>query len=63
MKEQQFLRDQVRMLKWSEGISFKMIAEDLLEMNYNSFINWLHGYCNLGEIKMNKLKEFINCMV
>lgn len=63
MKEQDFLRDQVKRLKWQEDISYKEIAEDLLGMKYNSFINWLHCYCDLGADRAAQLKDYISCML
>lgn len=63
MKDQEILREQVKRLKWQEDITYKMIAEDLLDMNYNSFINWLHNYTNLGYEKTQKLKDYINCIL
>ena len=36
MKDQDFLREQVKKLKWQEDISYREIAEDLLCMKYNS---------------------------
>lgn len=63
MKEQEILREQVKMLKWKENISYKEIAVDLLGMKYNSFINWLHGYTNLGSERMKILREYISCIL
>ena len=53
VKSQEYLR---------EDISYKTIAEDLLEMNYNAFINWLRGYKNLSRKKVEQLKDYINTM-
>ena len=60
MNNQNYYRKEVRRLKWEEDIKYKTIAEDLLNMKYNSFINWLHYYTNLSEEKINILKDFIN---
>ena len=62
-EEQCYLREQVKRLKWQEGISYKLIAEDLLDMRYNSFMNFLHGYKELGYNRAKKLKGFINDMI
>ena len=43
-EEQKYLREQVKRLKWQEGISYKYLAEELLNMKYNSFVNFVHGY-------------------
>ena len=63
MKDQDFLREQVKKLKWQEDISYREIAEDLLCMKYNSFINWLHGYTNLGYERKKQLEEYSSCMM
>lgn len=62
MNIQDYFREEVKRLKWIEDISYKVIAEDLLEMKYHSFINWLHGYKNLSRAKIEKLRSFINDM-
>lgn len=62
MEEQDFLREQVKQLKWKEDISYKVIAEDLLGMNYRAFINWLHCRCKLGRQKILQLQDFIYTM-
>jgi hypothetical protein len=63
MNEQDFLREQVKKIKWQENISYKTIAEDLLEMDYHAFINWLHCRCNLGREKRIKLNDYISCFM
>ena len=60
MNKQDFLRMKVRKLKWEENISYKVIAEDLLDMKYHSFINWLHRYKDLGNKRIMILTDFIN---
>ena len=62
MNNQDILREEVKKVKWLEDITFKTIAEELLNMNYNAFINWLHGYKNLSSEKIKKLEDFINDM-
>ena len=62
MNNQDILREEVKKVKWLEDITFKTIAEDLLNMNYHAFINWLHGYKNLSREKAKKLENFINDM-
>lgn len=61
-KEQNVLREEVKKLRWQEDVTYKSIAEDLLDMNYNSFINFLRGYKDLGYERMKILKEYIDCM-
>ena len=60
MYNQNYIRKEVRRLKWEENIKYKTIAEDLLDMKYNSFINWLHNYKNLSNKKIIILQDFIN---
>ena len=60
MNLQEYFREEVKKLKWQKDISYKFIANNLLDMNYNAFINWIRGYKNLGTNKLNKLKNFIN---
>ena len=62
MNKQNYLREEVKRIKWEEDINYKVIAEDLLCMNYHAFINWLHGYKNLSREKVKKLQDFINDM-
>lgn len=62
MNIQVILRNEVKRIKWEDDISYKVVAEELLNMNYHSFINWLHGYKNLSKEKIKKLSDFINDM-
>ena len=62
MNNLDILREEVQKVKWLEDITFKTIAEELLNMNYHAFINWLHGYKNLSSEKIKKLQDFINDM-
>ena len=60
MVSQEYLREQVKRLKWEEDISYKTIAEELLNMNYHSFINFMKGYKNLGYERSRMLKNYID---
>lgn len=62
MNLQANLREEVKRIKWQEEISYKTISEELLNMKYHSFINWLHGYRNLGKERVKLLTDFINDM-
>lgn len=62
MLTQEDLRQAVKRIKWQEGISYKLIAEDLLDMSTNSFYNFVNGYCNLGYERSKKLEGYINDM-
>ena len=57
---QQQLRTQVRILKAIEGIKYKNIAEDLLDMQAGSFYNFLCQKATLSEERAQLLKDFIN---
>lgn len=59
IKQQNYMREEVRRLKWEENISYKTIAEDLLCMNYHSFMNWLHEYKNLSSKRIDILKDYV----
>lgn len=53
------LRKEVKLLKALQGISYKEIAEDYLEMKQDSFYAWLHGYYNLSEEKQQLLYDVV----
>ena len=59
MREQEYLREQVKRIKWQEGITYKTIAEELLGMNYHSFMNFVHGYKELGYERRKILEAYI----
>lgn len=63
LDEQNYLREEVKRLKWQEGISYKFLAEELLDMKYNSFINFVNGYKNLGYKRIRLLKGYIEDMI
>lgn len=53
------LRKQVKELKVYQNITYKELAE-YLEIQRNSFYNWLKGYYNLGDDKQRQLQDIIN---
>lgn len=53
------LRKQVKELKVYQNITYKELAE-YLEIQRNSFYNWLKGYYNLGDEKQKQLQDIIN---
>ena len=55
------LRNEVKLLKALQGVSYKEIA-GFLEIRQDSFYNWLKGYYNLGEEKQRRLIEVIACL-
>lgn len=55
------LRNDVKLLKALQGITYKEMA-DYLEIRQDSFYNWLKGYYNLGEEKQGRLLEVITCL-
>ena len=56
-----FLRKEVKLLKAIQGISYKEIAE-FLEIQRNSFYNWLKGYYNFSDERQARLYEVIACL-
>lgn len=57
-EEQEKLRVKVKELKWKYNVSYKELSE-LLDMNYNSFVNFVNGYKELGYGRSVKLKAII----
>ncbi len=53
------LRTKIKLLKALQGISYREIAEHL-EIQRNSFYNWLNGYYDLSEERENRLIEIIS---
>lgn len=53
------LRKKVKVLKALQNITYTEIAEDL-EINRNSFYNWLSGQYDLSKEKENRLIEIID---
>ena len=56
---QDILRKKVKVLKALQNITYTEIAEDL-EINRNSFYNWLSGQYDLSKEKENRLIEIID---
>lgn len=58
---QENLRKQVKVVKalYGEDFKYKDIAE-MLEININSFYNWLNNYYDLGKEKEKVLQDFVN---
>lgn len=58
---QENLRKQVKIVKalYGEDFKYKDIAE-MLEININSFYNWLNNYYDLGKEKEKVLQDFVN---
>ena len=46
-----------------EVINNKYLAEELLDMKYNSFVNFVHGYKDLGYTRTKILKKYIEDMI
>ena len=53
------LRKKVKELKVYQDISYKEVAE-YLEIQRNSFYNWLKGYYNLNEENQKRLQQIID---
>lgn len=58
MQYQDNVRCQVKELKWKYGVSYKEMAE-WLNMNYNSFMNFVSGYKALGYSRCIRLENII----
>lgn len=56
---QEKLREQVKLLKALQGVSYAELSE-YLEIHRNSFYNWLNGYYNLSQEKQMRLLEIID---
>lgn len=63
MINQDILRIDTKRIKWEYGITYKEIAEDLLDMNYRAFINWIHNRCDLSSGRASSLREYIDCFL
>lgn len=61
---QEKLREQVKIIKalYGDIYRYKDIAE-YLEININSFYNWLNNQYNLSYEKEKKLQNFINDII
>lgn len=53
-----YLREQCKLLKALQNISYKELAE-YLEIKQDSFYSWLRGYYNLSDEKQQRLKEIL----
>lgn len=56
---QEKLRKEIKLLKALYGITYRELA-DCLEIQKNSFYNWLKGYYNLSATKEKNLIELID---
>lgn len=59
IEEQNDLRLKVKELKYIYNISYMYIADNVLQMNYRGFLNWLSGNYNFGREKKENLTKFI----
>lgn len=58
---QEILRERVKIVKALYGDIYRYIdIAEMLEMNINSFYNWLNGAYDLGSEKQKQLEIFIN---
>lgn len=58
--EQDVLRKKAKMMKWKYDVDYRTISEDVLGMNYNSFLNFVNGYKDLGRQRSKILEDYIN---
>ena len=59
MNKQDYLREKCKQLRWQKEITYKTLAKDILCMNYNSFINWLHSYSKLSCKREQILNDYV----
>ena len=60
MKNQQFLRKQVKVAKaLNDDWSFKEMSQ-VIDISVNSFYNWLNGAYELSESKKKQLQNLVN---
>lgn len=55
------LRLRVQRDRWEHGITYTELAE-YLEIKRGSFYNWLHGYFDFGQEKLERLKELLDLL-
>ena len=53
-----YLREQCKLLKALQNVSYKELAE-YLEIKQDSFYSWLRGYYNLSDEKQQRLKDIL----
>lgn len=53
-----YLREQCKLLKALQNISYKELAQ-YLEIKQDSFYSWLRGYYNLSDEKQQRLNEIL----
>ena len=53
-----FLRNECKLLKVYQGITYKEIA-DYLEIKQDSFYSWLKGYYNFSLERKEQLKDIL----
>ena len=58
---QDYLRKQVKLLKATQGINYKELAE-YLEVKPISLYSWLNGYYDLSSKKEHRLIDIINTL-
>lgn len=56
-----YLREQVKLLKAFQNISYKEIAY-YLEVRADSLYNWLNGQYNLSQARQEKLLDIITAL-
>lgn len=56
---QEEIRERAKMLKWKYNIGYKFVAEEILHMHYNSYLNFVNGYTTLGKQRAEILSKYI----
>lgn len=63
MKQDEIRRKTVYLVKVLKESTYREIAEDLLEIRYESFINYLNGQYELSRSKAQELDEWLNDII
>ena len=61
MRKKDELRENVRLIKAKQGITYKELAE-FLEIKQGSFLNWLNGWYELSEANQLRLQEILDIL-
>lgn len=56
-----YLRNEVKLLKALQGITYKEIAE-YIEIKQDSLYCWLKGYYDFGEDRIARLQYILTCL-
>ena len=63
MKQTELRQKTVYLVKVLKESTYREIAEDLLEIRYESFINYLNGQYDLSRSKAEQLDSWLNDII